>query len=239
VFHIAPEPHPAYRSIVRYNRMRYHLMPYIYSLGAMVHFDDYTIMRALVMDFNADPKVRDIGDQFMFGPGLMVCPVYRYQAREREVHFPAPNGWYDIYSGKFLEGGQTRLVAAPYEQVPVYAKSGSIIPVGPEITYVGEKPDAPLTIFVYAGENGSFTLYEDEGVNYNYEQGAFSKITFTYNDEAGTLVIGEREGNYQGMTGERQFNIVLVTPEQPSALSYDAKAQQTVTYIGNEKTINF
>ena len=238
VFHLAPENHPAYRSIVRYNKMRYHLMPYLYSLGGKVHFDDYTIMRALVMDFPADPEVKDIGDQFMFGTALMVCPVYRYKAREREVHFPEAGGWYDVYSGRFLEGGETRLVAAPYEQVPVYAKAGSIIPIGPEIEYVGQKPDAPLTVFVYAGADGSFTLYEDEGVNYNYEQGAFSTIDFVYDEEAGSLTIGERRGSFEGMPGERRFNIVLVTPEQPTSLAYNAKAYQTVGYIGNKITLN-
>jgi alpha-D-xyloside xylohydrolase len=174
----------------------------------------------------------------MFGPALMVCPVYRYKAREREVHFPEAGGWYDVYSGRFLEGGETRLVAAPYEQVPVYAKAGSIIPIGPEIEYVGQKPDAPLTVFVYAGADGSFTLYEDEGVNYNYEQGAFSTIDFVYDEEAGSLTIGERRGSFEGMPGERRFNIVLVTPEQPTSLAYNAKAYQTVDYIGNKITLN-
>jgi alpha-D-xyloside xylohydrolase len=219
--------------------MRYHLMPYIYSLGAKVHFDDYTMMRALVMDFPADPEVRDIGDQFMFGPGLMVCPVYRYKAREREVLFPEGNGWYDIYSGKYMDGGQTRLVAAPYEQVPVYARAGSIIPVGPEIEYVGEKPDAPLSVFVYAGADGTFKLYEDEGVNYNYEKGAYSTIEFAYDAAAGSLTIGKRQGSFEGMPIERIFNVVLVSPEQPATLAHDAKAPHTVHYTGNEITINF
>jgi alpha-D-xyloside xylohydrolase len=238
-FHIAPDDHPAYRSIVRYNKMRYHLMPYIYSVGGQIHFDDYTLMRALVMDFPEDPEVKDIGDQFMFGPGLMVCPVYRYKAREREVRLPGSGGWYDIYSGKHMDGGQNRVVAAPYEQIPVYAKAGSIIPLGPEIQYVGEKPDAPVTIFVYGGADGSFTLYEDEGVNYNYERGAFSTIEFAYNDKEGSLIIGERKGSFEGMAENRQFNVVLVDQDKPLPLAYDVATDHSVNYSGNAITINF
>jgi alpha-D-xyloside xylohydrolase len=239
VFHIAPEDHPAYRSIVRYNRLRYHLMPYIYSLGGKVHFEDYTLMRALVMDFPGDPEVKGISDQYLFGPALMICPVYLYKAREREVHFPGNGGWYDIYSGKFHEGNQTRMVAAPYEQVPIYAAAGSIIPMGPEIQYVGEKPGAPLTVFVYAGQDGTFTLYEDEGINYNYEKGAYSTIVLSYDDESRTVIIGDRTGSYEGMPLERQFNLVLVSPDQPSPLAYDARAQQSVNYSGQAISIHF
>ena len=239
VFYIAPENHPAYRSIVRYNRLRYHLMPYIYSLGGRVYFDDYTIMRGLVMDFPGDPEVIDVDDQYMFGPGLMICPVYQYKAREREVRFPAGAGWYDIYSGRYFEGNQGRMVAAPYEQMPVYARAGSVIPLGPEIEFVGEKPDAPLFLFVYAGADGTFTLYEDEGVNYNYEKGAFATIPITYHDGDRTLTIGQREGSFEGMIGERKFQVVLVSPENPAPLAYDGRIHRTVEYDGSAVTISF
>jgi len=238
VFNIAPASHPAYRSIVRYNKLRYHLMPYLYSLGGKVHFDDYTIMRALVMDFPGDKKVNGIDDQFLFGPSLMICPVYRYKAREREVWFPGEGGWYDIYNGNFIQGNQGKVVAAPYEQMPVFARAGSIVPVGHEIQYVGEKPGAPVTLFVYAGADGDFTLYEDEGVNYNYEGGAFSNIKFSYDDGQRTLKIGRRNGFYQGMPLTRRFDIVLVTPDRPAPLSYDVRPDHTFQYEGSEIIIN-
>lgn len=106
IWEIAPEGHPAYQSVVYYTKLRYNMMPYIYSLAGMTWFDDYTIMRPLVMDFTADAEVNDIGDQFMFGPSFMVSPVYRYGDRSREIYFPQAEGWYDFYSGKFQAGGE-------------------------------------------------------------------------------------------------------------------------------------
>jgi alpha-D-xyloside xylohydrolase len=131
------------------------------------------------------------------------------------------------------------VVAAHYEQIPIYARVGSIIPVGPEIQYAGEKPGAPITLFVYGGDDGSFTLYEDEGVNYNYERGDFSTIPFSYSEAKRRLVIGERAGTYEGMPMERIFNVVLVDQDHPSPLEYDATNQQSVNYEGYEITINF
>ena len=222
MFNIAPESHPAYQSMLYYNHLRYRLMPYIYSLAGSTWFDDYTIMRALVMDFGEDKNVNDIGDQYMFGPALMACPVYEYEARNIEVYFPANEGWYDIYSGSFIEGGQTLTVDAPYERMPVFAKSGSIVPLGPEIMYSDEKPTDSITLYIYGGADGSFTLYEDEGINYNYENGAYSKIPFSYNNQTKTLEIGNREGSFDGMISKRNFNIVLVDSNNPKPLDYDA-----------------
>src|SRR5690554_513573 len=122
IFHIAPEDHPAYQSMLYYNKLRYRLMPYIYSMAGMTYFNDYTIMRALVMDFGKDPEVNDIGDQYMFSDALMVCPVYTYQATDREVYFPASSGWYDFYTGAFVEGGQKVRMEAPYSRIPLFVK---------------------------------------------------------------------------------------------------------------------
>ena len=137
------------------------------------------------MDFNGDSKVNSIGDQYMFGPSLMVAPVYQYKERTREVYFPEASGWYDLYSGKFTEGGQKISVDAPYERMPLFVKEGSIVPFGPEIQYAGEKQADEITLYVYAGKDAEFTMYEDEGVNYNYEKGAFSTIQFKYNEQTG------------------------------------------------------
>ena len=228
MFHIAPDNHPAYRSMLYYDKLRYRLMPYIYSLAGMTWLNDYTIMRALVMDFPVDAKVREISDQYMFGPALMVCPVYAYGARNRKVYFPGNEGWYDLYSGSYIAGNQTISVDTPYERMPLFVRAGSIVPFGPEIMYSDEKQPKTITLFVYGGRDGSFTLYEDEGVNYNYEKGDYATIPFIYNDANKTLEIGERKGMFNGMLKQRMFNIVYVDQENPAAM----KSGLTGTLIG-------
>ncbi len=236
IFNISSEGDEAYKSMVYYDKLRYRLMPYIYSLAGKSYQNDYTIMRGLVMDFNADPKVYNIGDQYMFGPALLVNPVYTYKATNRNVYLPAQTGWYDLYSGKYSEGGQTLVADAPYGKMPVYVKEGSIIPTGPDLQYTSEKPADPLTLFVYTGKDGSFDLYEDEGVNYNYEQGQSSKINFSYNENEKTLTISEREGAFKGMLEKRTINVVWVTKDK--AVSIDGvKSDATVAYEGKQVTV--
>jgi Alpha-glucosidases, family 31 of glycosyl hydrolases len=236
VYNIAPEDHPAYKSIVYYDKLRYRLMPYIYSLAGMTYHQDYTIMRALVMDFQKDTHVNNISDQYMFGPSIMVCPVYKYGATDRDVYFPSGTGWYDFYKGQHIEGGQLQKVEAHYERIPLYVCEGSIIPFGPEIQYVGEKKLKEITLYVYAGKNGSFQLYEDEGVNYNYEKGDFSKIRFDYNDKEHSLTIQTREGSFDGILKERIFNVILVKPNTSKEFDPDAKGI-VVNYDGTKQTI--
>ena len=237
VFHIAPEDHPAYRSIIYYNRLRYRLMSYIYSLAERVWSGDYTLMRALVLDFTEDRTARGVDDQFLLGPSLMVCPVVEYGAREREVYFPEATGWFDLYSGDYLDGGDHRTVDAPYGRIPLYVKEGSILPYGPDITYVGEKPGAPVTFFIYGGANASFTIYEDDGTSYDYEKGAFSKIAISYDEETGSVVIGQREGEYDGMTIGRVFHFMKVDPLDPVPLGPITNPDATVYYSGERATI--
>ena len=236
IFHVAPEDHPAYQSMLYYNKLRYRLMPYIYSMAGMTYFKDYTMMRALVMDFGKDPMVNDIGDQYMFGDALMVCPVYTYLATDREVYFPTTTGWYDFYTGAFVEGGQKISVEAPYSRMPLFVKEGAIVPFGPEIQYSDEKKPEQITLYLYAGKNGKFTLYEDEGVNYNYEQGAYTTIDFNYNDASRTLEIGERQGSFDGMLQERTFQLVYVDKNRPQGVNPDATGIEVV-YTGQPQTI--
>lgn len=236
VWNIAPEGHPCYNSIVYYTKLRYNLMPYIYSLAGMTYFNDYTIMRPLVMDFTADTNVNDISDQFMFGPAIMAAPVYKYGARSREMYFPAGSGWYDFYSGKYVDGGQKLTVDAPYERIPLYVREGSIVPYGPDIQYSDEKPASEITLYVYAGADGAFTLYEDEGVNYNYEKGQYATIPFTYNEAEGTLTIGGRTGEFPGMLKERTFHVVKVTKDVPQPFNLQAKGIQ-VKYDGKSQCV--
>lgn len=236
VWEIAPEGHPAYKSIVYYTKLRYRMMPYIYSLAGMTWFEDYTLMRPLVMDFGAaDPKVNDIGDQFMFGNALMVCPVYTYQARNREVYLPENTLWYDFYTGKAVPSGN-QTVDAPYERIPLFVRAGAILPYGPEIQYSDEKPAADITLYVYEGANGEFTLYEDEGTNYNYEKGEYAIIPFTYDDDTRTLTIGGRSGDFEGMLKERTFTVVPVSKNNPKPFDLPAKGT-VVKYDGTAQSV--
>ena len=237
VFNIAPEGHPAYESIVYYHKLRYRMMPYLYSMAGWAHFKDYTLMRALVMDFADDKNVLDIPDQWMFGPAFMACPVGYYKARNRQVYFPKQSGWYDLYSGEFINGGQKLIVDAPYGRIPVYVREGSIIPFGPELQWSDEKPAELINLYVYTGADGQFQLYEDEGTNYNYEKGKYATIDFNYDEATRTLTIGERKGNFKGMLKQRRFNVVVITRDNPRELDLENPAGQMVAYNGKQVTV--
>ena len=238
VWNIAPADHPAYKSIVFYDKLRYRLMPYLYSMAGMVHFKDYTMMRGLVMDFNGDDKIYDIKDQWMFGSALMACPVGEYQKYSRNVYLPKQKGWYDFYTGKHYAGGQTIVADAPYEKIPVFVPEGSILPVGPEMEWSDQKKPELIDLYVYAGKDGSYTLYEDEGTNYNYEKGKYAIIDFQYDDAQKTLTIGARKGSFDGMLQKRRFNVVLVSGDNQQGISL-AKAPKgkKVKYAGQAVTV--
>ncbi len=238
IYNIAPDDHPAYQTIYYYNKLRYRMMPYIYSLAGKTYFDDYTIMRPLVMDYPSDPHVKDISTQYMFGPSLMAVPVYEYKATTKQVYFPAGTNWYDFYNGKLYQGGESKVVDAPYSHMPLFVPQGGILFFGPEINYVGEKKPSEIDVYVYAGKDGSFYLYEDEGTNFNYEKGAYSKISFCYNDANKTLHISNREGSYPGMLENRTFNIIYINPGNACGWDNRKEADKTVTYTGKEVTVN-
>jgi alpha-D-xyloside xylohydrolase len=234
MYEVAPESHPAYQTMLAYDRLRYRLLPYIYSLTGMVTHKDYTIMRALVMDFGHDKGVLNIGDQFMFGPLLLINPVTEYKARMRNVYLPAGAAWYDLKSGKRFNGGHTIKADAPYTQIPVFVKEGAIVPCGPAIEYAMQKPADPIRLFVYTGADGSFSLYEDEGVNNNYEKGMFSTIPLRYEERIGVLTIGKREGEFPGMLKNRTFEIVWLGSRNSAGLDFQGRPDATVVYDGSE-----
>ena len=238
VWNIAPADHPAYKSIVFYDKLRYRLMPYLYSMAGMVHFKDYTMMRGLVMDFNGDDNIYNIKDQWMFGSALMACPVGEYQKYSRNVYLPKQKGWYDFYTGKHYAGGQTIVADAPYEKIPVFVPEGSILPVGPEMEWSDQKKPELIDLYVYAGKDGSYTLYEDEGTNYNYEKGKYAIFDFLYDDAQKTLTIGARKGSFDGMLQKRRFNVVLVSGDNQQGISL-AKAPKgkKVKYAGQAITV--
>ena len=237
IWNIAPDEHPAYKSFVYYDKLRYRLMPYLYSMAGWAHFKDYTLMRPLVMDFNGDREVENIGNQWMFGPALMACPVGYYKARNRSVYFPAQCGWYNLYTNEYIEGGQNLIVEAPYEQIPVFVREGAIIPFGPEMQWSDEKPAELINLYVYEGQNGSFQLYEDEGVNYNYEKGKYATIDITYDDEAKTVSFSARKGQFPGMLKNRQFNVVFITKDAPKALNLENPDGKLVNYNGKAVSV--
>ncbi|MBS0010727.1 MAG: DUF5110 domain-containing protein, partial [Bacteroidales bacterium] len=194
-------------------------------------------MRGLVMDFAGDKRVHDIKNQYMFGPALMVNPLTEYKARKRDVYLPSSSGWYDFFSGMFYEGGQNLRADAPYSSMPLFVREGSIIPFGPEIQYTSEKAADPLSLFIYAGADGTFTLYEDEGLNNNYLKGAYCLIPFTWNDADHTLKIGERQGEFPGMLRERSINVILVSEEKAVKPDFDAVPDKVIQYDGEEITV--
>ena len=237
IWNIAPESHPAYKSFVYYDKLRYRLMPYLYSLAGWAHFRDYTLMRPLVMDFNGDKEVENIGNQWMFGPALMACPVGYYKARNRSVYFPRQCGWYNLYTGEHTDGGQRLIVDAPYDRIPVYVREGAIIPFGPEMEWSDEKPAELINLYVYAGQNGSFQLYEDEGTNYNYEKGKYATIDISYDDVTRTVSFSVRKGQFPGMLKVRRFKVVLVTKDAPQPLDWENPQGEMVQYNGKKLSI--
>lgn len=236
-WNIAPEGHPAYESFAYYDHLRYRLMPYLYSMAGWVHLNDYTMMRALVMDYGYDRHVLDIKDQWMFGPSLMACPVSQYGARSRMVYFPEGRGWYDLYTGRHLTGGNSADVEAPYERIPVFVPEGSIIPFGPAMEWSDEKPSDPITLFIYGGRDAQFTLYEDEGTNYHYEHGQYTTIDIRYDETHRTVTLGRRQGSFPGMLRDRCFRVVLVTPEAPRPLDLETEGAIEVKYTGEEVSV--
>ena len=238
VWNIAPADHPAYKTIVAYDKLRYRLMPYLYSMAGMVHLKDYTMMRGLVMDFNGDEKVLDIKDQWMFGSALMACPVGEYQKYSREVYLPKQKGWYDFYTGTYHAGGQTIVADAPFDKIPVFIPEGAILPIGPEMQWSDEKKPELIDLYVYAGKDGSYTLYEDEGTNYNYEKGKYAVIDFKYDDARKLVTIGARKGSFDGMLQKRRFNIILVDQKKQQGVNLAKSPKgKVVKYAGQAMTV--
>ena len=236
IFNVAPEGHPAYKSFVYYDKLRYRLLPYIYSLAGAAYHNNNTIMRGLVMDFAADTAVLNIADQYMFGPSLLINPVYGYRQYNRSVYLPKSEGWYDLYSGAFYAGGQKISADAPYERMPVFVKAGSIIPFGPELQYTSEKRADTIILKVYTGADATFNLYEDEGVNYNYEKGNFSVIPIKYNEQTKTISIGDRNGNFDGMLKKRIFCINIISSKNAKPLQFGVY-DKTIKYEGQKLII--
>ncbi len=231
------ESHPAYQAQLKFDRLRYRLLPYLYSLAGAVTHQAGTILRPLVMDFPQDTRAARSTDEYLFGPDLLVSPVTAYKARSRPVYLPAGALWYDFWSGAALPGGREIDAPAPYDSLPLHVRAGSIVPFGPELQWTDEKPADPVTLVVYAGADGAFALYEDDGSSYGYEKGASTRIPLRWDDGAHTLTIGRREGAFPGMLSDRTFEMVLVDGTRPVGFSFTPKADRSLRYRGEPLTV--
>ncbi|MEP7288341.1 MAG: TIM-barrel domain-containing protein [Chloroflexota bacterium] len=240
---------PMYEALVRVLRLRYRLMPYIYSLAGLTTHRDYTMLRALPFDFRTDPATYDIADQFMFGPAFLVNPVTQPMyfaagstalegvSKTRPVYLPAGADWYDFWTGQRYAGGQTIVADAELDTLPLYVRSGSIVPISPDIQYAVEQPNSPLELRIYPGQDGSFILYDDEGDNYNYEQGHYAMIHISWHEETRRLTLMERQGSYPEMPPSREFQIVMGNSPY-NLLPLKGTPVRTVLYEGQEISID-
>ncbi|HZQ20988.1 MAG TPA: DUF5110 domain-containing protein [Terriglobales bacterium] len=213
-------------------------MPYIYSLAWRVTNEDYTIQRPLVMDWRSDPKTRDIGDQFMFGPSILVSPVIQAEATKRTLYLPDSPAWYDFWTGATENGGREIDADAPLDRIPLYVRAGSILPLGPEIEYTDQKPAGPIEIRIYRGADGEFNLYQDEGDTYDYEKGSHSVIPLRWSEANKTLTIGKRQGEFSGMPKNMEFNITWVSSGHGKGESSETNLNRIVRYTGEEISVS-
>lgn len=225
-------------TLIQFDKLRYRLLPYIYSLAWKVTDADYTIQRPLVMDWRTDPKVWNIGDEFMFGPYMLVSPVTEEDITSRQVYLPASPMWYDFWTGTPVIGGRTLNADAPHNRIPIYVRAGSILPLGPEVEYADQEPDGPIELRIYGGADGDFEIYNDEGDNYDYVHGAHSLISLHWDDRQHKLTIGKRMGTYPEMSREIEFHIVMVGPHHGTGEAVTPVADKLIEYRGEPLTIS-
>ena len=261
IWHFGKKGEPVYDAIEKMIRLRYRLIPYLYSTAWQITSANGSYLRPLFSDFAADKKVWNATDEFMFGRSILAAPIVDPQYTEEKIvkedamtgwdrkdvrgkmedgrsvdwsvsksvvkYLPKGALWYDFWTNKTYKGGQNITFETSFDRVPMFIRAGSILPLGPEMQYVGEKAWDNLEIRVYPGADGDFTLYEDEGDGYNYEKGIYTTITFHWNNKSRTLTIGNRKGEYPGMLKTRRFTIVL--PDGTTT---------TIDYDGTSKSVN-
>jgi len=224
-------------SMIWYDKLRYRLMPYIYTSAADTWFADGSIMRGLVMDFGGDRRTWGINDEYMFGPSFLVAPVSEFKARSRQVYLPAGTGWYDFNRGTYYTGGQSIVAAAPYERMPLFVRAGAIVPTGPDVQTTGEQPGGPIVLQVFTGADGRYSLYEDDGLSDGYAKGEYARIPIRWDDKSGTLTIGARTGGYDGMAAKRSISVRFYGPRSAATPDFSANPARSVTYDGRPVTI--
>jgi alpha-D-xyloside xylohydrolase len=252
IYNISKPGAPVYEAIAKYINLRYSLLPYIYSTSWDVTANGSSMMRALVMDFAKDKDALNLNDEYMFGKSILVSPVTNamyvkgsrgnYQedfstVKTKKVYLPKGTEWIDFWTGEKQAGGNTIEKVSPLDIMPLYVKAGSILPFGPKVQYATEKKWDNLVIRIYPGADGSFTLYEDENDNYNYEKGQYSTITFSWSDKKKQLIIDARKGSFAGMLAERTFNVVLVGKDKGVGTTNTDKADQKIVYKGKKTVV--
>jgi alpha-D-xyloside xylohydrolase len=226
----------AQKILVKFDDLRYRMLPYIYSLAWKTTSDGYTPMRPLVMDFRTDVRAQNIGDQFMFGPAFLVNPMTEPAATSRTVYLPDAK-WYDFWNGASEDGGRMISAIAPLDRLPLYVRAGSILPLGPTMEWSTQKPEDPIELRIYRGADGDFTLYEDENDTYNYEKGAYATIPMHWDDAKQTLTIGDRKGQFPGMLASRTFQVVFVGENHGVGVGATDLPDKTVQYSGAAITV--
>jgi alpha-D-xyloside xylohydrolase len=227
----------AQKVLVAFDRLRYRMLPYIYSLAWKTTSESYTAMRPLVMDFRTDVRAQNTGDEFMYGPAFLVSPVTQPDATSRPVYLPKAK-WYDFWSGTSVDGRREVSAAAPLDRLPLYIRAGSIVPMGPDLEWSTQKAADPIELRIYRGSDASFTLYEDENDTYNYEKGAYATIPFHWDEAKQLLTIGDRKGQFPGMLSSRRFQVVLVGRDHGAGIAPSDKADKVVEYSGKTITLN-
>jgi alpha-D-xyloside xylohydrolase len=238
IWRFGEEGSPFYDAIAACIRLRYRLLPYIYSLAAAVTLEGVALVRALALEFPADIRTHTVADEFLFGSSLLVCPVTQPMyydrgsrsisdvAKTREAYLPAGVQWFDFWNGRLYEGGEAIVADAPIERIPLFVRAGSIVPMTEPVQFVDEDPGAAYEIRVYTGADATFVLYEDAGDGYAYEQGAYALVSIEWNEDARELLIHGRKDSFPEMVKEREFRIVFI--------SADGTLQHRLPYKGEE-----
>ena len=223
IWRFGEEGTPFYDAIAACIRLRYRLLPYIYSLAAAVTREGAAMVRAVALEFPADIRTHTVSDQFLLGPSLLICPVTKPMyygqdslaindvAKTRKAYLPAGAKWFDFWNGKLYDGGQVVVVEAPLERIPLFARAGSIVPMTEPMQFVDENPEAAYELRVYTGADASFMLYEDAGDGYAYERGEYALISIEWNEEARTLLLHAREGVFPEIVTEREYRVVFIS----------------------------
>jgi len=227
----------AQKILVSFDRLRYRLLPYTYSLAWMTTNSSYTPMRPLVMDFRSDVRAQNTADEFMYGPAFLVSPVTEPAATSRRVYLPQ-SMWYDFWNGATVDGEREITAESPLEKLPLYIRAGSIIPLGPDIEWSTQKAADPIELRVYRGADGDFTLYEDENDNYDYEKDIHATIPFHWDEARKTLTIGDRQGTFPGMLASRTFRVIFVSENHGVGVAPSDLVDKVVQYSGTQITVS-
>jgi len=228
----------AQKILVDYDTLRYRLMPYIYSQAWQVTSNHGTLMRPLVMDWRTDVDAQNTGDEYLFGPAILVSPVTTHGATSRSVYLPKAD-WYDFWTGAKQSGGKRIEADAPISKLPLFVRAGSILPMGPAMEWTTQKPADPIELRIYAGTDGDFIFYEDQNDGYQYEKGAHATIALHWDDAANRLTLGAREGTFPGMLPQHTFRVILVSANHGVGIDETATADKTITYTGEMQAVSF